>query len=143
MSAIKNLIKKVVFLFLSAEKKEVMRVLQDYSVAFMTFEPQNVLGYFERPMMFLSDNGPSVYKNSEEITTFLKNYMAHLQDEEYAKDDLSKFRIKTLTPNVVVTSFNLVRVNKAGNPFDKMGATYTWRKTNDSWKVVIGVLLSH
>jgi NTF2-like protein (DUF6841) len=143
MGFFKAIAQKVFIFFLSKEKKEVMKTLNDYADAFMTFESVNVLGYFDRPMMFLSDTGPAVYETEDEIVAFLDAYMADLQAKEYASDNLSKFSLKTLTPKVAVTSFNLVRVNKSGVAFNHMGAQYTWRKTDGSWKVIIGVLLTH
>ncbi len=143
MGFIKNLIAKIFFFFLSSEKKEVVKTLQDYAAAFMTFNPENVLGYFEKPMLFLEDGGPKIFTTDEDITAFLTEYMAMLKQKEYAKDELSGFHIKTLTSDVAVTSFNLVRINKSGKAFNNDGAMYTWRKTNGSWKVIIGVLLSH
>ena len=143
MAFLKQLIQKVALLFLSKEKKEVIKTLQDYADAFMTFKPENVLGYLDRPLTFLSDDGPHIYSNDEEITVFLQGYMDELQSKEYARDDLSHFHLKTLTPTVAVTSFSLVRYNKDNQPFNNMGAMYTWRKTGGSWRCIIGVLLSH
>ena len=127
---------------MAAEKKEVMELLDNYSKAFMTFEPKSVIDYFNQPMLYLSDDGANVFKNKEEITTFLKNYMTNLKDKEYAQDELSNFNIITLTTTVAVTAFNLVRVNKAGEAFDRMGAMYMWRKSDGRWRLIIGVLLS-
>ncbi len=143
MDSIKALMQKIFIFFLSKEKKEVMKTLQDYADAFMTFQPVNVLGYFDGTLTFLNDSGMEIYQSDEEITKFLQDYMADLKSKEYVKDDLSKFSLKTLTSNVAVTSFNLVRFNKSGQAFGDFSAMYTWRKTDGSWKVVIGVLLTN
>lgn len=143
MGFLKQLIQKIAFLFLSAEKKEVIRTLQDYADAFMTFKPENVLGYFHKPMMFLEDTGCQIFETDEQITQFLEDYMKELQKNDYSKDELSGFHIKTLTSSVAVTSFNLVRVNKSGKSFFDGGAMYTWEKSDGAWRVIIGVLLSH
>lgn len=143
MKALKQLIARIAYVFMSKEKQQVIDTLQAYADAFMTFDPRNVMGYFDQPMMFLSDDGPAVFETDAEITQFVQKYMDHLQEENYATDDLSKFHLKTLTPDVAVTSFNLVRRNQQGEPFDRMGAMYTWRKRGGTWKCVIGVLLSH
>lgn len=143
MSFLKNLIEKIVFFFMSTEKKEVVTTLKDYADAFMTFDPDNVMGYFDKPMMFLADDGPHIFQTDSEIRTFVSDYMAMLKKNDYATDKLSKFHLKSLTPNVAVTSFNLVRLNSAGKAFNNDGAMYTWRKTNGSWKCIIAVLLSH
>ena len=143
MNAIKNLIKNIVFLFLSREKKEVIETLQAYADAFMTFDPGNAIGYFETPMLYLSDDSVKVFESSKEILAYVGEVMNDLKANKYAKDVLSKFHIKSLTPTVAVTSFNLVRIDSDGDAFAHMGAMYTWRKTQGSWKVAIGVLLSH
>ena len=142
MGRLKDLIQQIVFVFLSAEKKDVIVTLQDYAAAFMTFDPENVLGYFDLPMTFLSDDGMVIFNTRDDIASFVSGLMQELQTNEYAKDDLSKFHIKTLAPDAAVTSFHLVRVNKAGEAFGRFNAVYTWRKTNESWKLVIAVLLS-
>jgi hypothetical protein len=142
MKLIKNLITRILVLFLPREQKEVVAVLQNYAAAFLTFQPNNVIGYFDRPLFMLLDTGPEVFDTTEQVTAYLDGYMKNLQDQHYATDDLTKMRLKTLTRNVVVTSFHLVRVNTSGQPFNSMNAMYTWRKTDGQWKVIIGVLLS-
>lgn len=143
MGFLKQAIAKLVFVFLSREKKEVIKTLQDYADSFMTFDPDNVLGYFDNPMLYLSDDGPTVFEGRDEIRKYVSGLMKTMTDEGYAKDDLSKFHIKTLAPDVAVTSFHLERLDTKGKSLGKFGAMYTWRKSDDSWKVVIGVLLSH
>ena len=142
MQTIKNLIKQIVLLFLPAEQKEVVAVLESYATAFLTFKPGNVIGYFDQPLTLLLDTGPEVLGTPAQVTEYLQGYMKNLQDEHYATDVLTKMRLKTMTKNVVVTSFHLVRVNTSGQPFNSMNAMYTWRKTDGQWRVIIGVLLS-
>ena len=142
METIKNLIKQIVLLFLPAEQKEVVAVLESYAAAFLTFKPGNVIGYFDQPLTLLLDTGPEVLGTPAQVTEYLQGYMKNLQDEHYATDVLTKMRLKTMTKNVVVTSFHLVRVNTSGQPFNSMNAMYTWRKTDGQWRVIIGILLS-
>jgi ketosteroid isomerase-like protein len=142
MKTIKNLIAQVVLLFLPREQKEVIAVLKSYAAAFLTFKPANVIGYFDQPLTMLLDTGPEVFNTTEQVTGFLQGYMNNLQDEHYATDNLTRMRLRTITSNVVVTSFHLVRVNTSGQPFNSMNAMYTWRKTDGQWRVIIGVLLS-
>jgi len=117
METIKNLIKQIVVLFLPPEQKEVIAVLESYAAAFLTFKPCNVIDYFDRPLTLLLDTGPEAFDTTEQVTGYLQSYMKNLQDEHYATDVLTKLRLKTITKNVVVTSFHLVRVNTSGQPF--------------------------
>lgn len=142
MKTIKDLITRVVLLFLPREQKEVVAVLQSYAAAFLTFKPNNVIGYFDQPLTMLLDTGPEVFDTTEKVTAYLQSYMKNLQDEHYKTDVLTRMRLRTITGNVVVTSFHLVRVNTSGEPFNSMNAMYTWRKTGGQWRVIIGVLLS-
>jgi ketosteroid isomerase-like protein len=142
MNTIKNAIQQIVVLFLPAEQKEVIAVLQDYAAAFLTFKPSNVIGYFDQPLTLLLDTGPEVFDTEEKVTAYLQQYMKGLQDKHYATDVLTRMRLRTITESVVVTSFHLVRVNTSGQSFDSMNAVYTWRKTDGRWRVIIGVLLS-
>jgi SnoaL-like domain len=142
MEAIKNLIKQIVILFLPAEQREVISVLESYAAAFMTFKPSNVIGYFDQPLSLLLDTGPEVFDSEAKVTKYLEGYMKELQDKHYATDVLTKMRLKSVTTTCVVTSFHLVRVNTSGEPFNDMNAVYTWRKTDGQWRVIIGVLLS-
>ncbi len=143
MGFLKEQSQKLAYHFFSNEKKEVVDTMTDYAAAFMTFVPENVLGYFEVPMMFLSDDGPVIFHTREEIHGYIAGLMQQFKDQNYVKDDLSHFHIKTLSPDVAITSFHLVRINRAGEPFGKFGAMYTWRKTEGTWKLVIAVLISH
>lgn len=143
MGFLKEQIQKLAYHFLSKEKKEVVDTLTDYAAAFMTFVPENVLGYFELPMMFLSDDGPVLFHTREEVHEYVAGLMKQLKDQDYARDDLSHFHIKSLSPEVVITSFHLMRIDRTGASFGKFGATYTWRKTDGAWKLVIAVLISH
>jgi hypothetical protein len=142
METIKNAIEQILALFLPAEQKEVVAVLQSYAAAFLTFKPSNVIGYFDQPLTLLLDTGPEVFDTEEKVTAYLQQYMKGLQDKHYATDVLTRMRLRTITKSVVVTSFHLVRVNTSGQPFDSMNAVYTWRKTDGQWRVIIGVLLS-
>jgi len=155
MSSLKALAQKIFMFFLSKEEREVMKTLTDYADAFMTFEPVNVLGYLDQPLTFVSDSDPEViaaggptstthiYSNEEEITAFLQAYMDDMVAKHYAKDKLSGFKLQRLTKEVIVTSFNLIRINSSGEPFCDMGAAYTWRKSDGNWKCTVGILLSH
>ncbi len=142
MKTIKNLVAQIVLLFLPPEQKEVIATLKRYAAAFLTFKPDNVIGYFDRPLTLLLDTGPEAFDTTEQVTAYLQGYMKNLQDQHYATDVLTRMRLKTITRNVVVTSFHLVRVNASGQPFNSMNAMYTWRKTDGQWRVIIGVLLS-
>ncbi|MEX2399843.1 MAG: nuclear transport factor 2 family protein [Rhodothermales bacterium] len=142
MGTLKNLVQKIVFIFLPSEQKEVIVTLQDYAESFMAFEPEGVLGYFDLPMTFLSDDGTVIFTSRQEIATYVSGLMHDLKEAEYARDKLSKFRINALSPNVAVTSFHLVRVNRSGESIGRFRAAYTWRKSDGAWKLVIAVLMT-
>jgi hypothetical protein len=142
MDTIKNLIKRIFILFLPAEQREVIGVLESYAEAFLTFKPSNVMGYFDQPLTMLLDTGPAVFDTEEKVLNYLASYMKDLQDKHYSEDVLTRMHLKSLTKTCVVTSFHLVRMNASGQPFGDFGAMYTWRKTNGQWRVIIGVLLS-
>ena len=101
MEAIKNLIKQIVILFLPAEQREVISVLESYAAAFLTFKPSNVIGYFDQPLSLLLDTGPEVFDSEAKVTKYLEGYMKELQDKHYATDVLTKMRLKSVTTTCV------------------------------------------
>ncbi len=142
MDTIKNLIKRIYIMFLPAEQREVIGVLESYAEAFLTFKPSNVIGYFDLPLTMLLDTGSAIFDSEEKVLNYLASYMKDLQDKHYASDVLTKSHFKSITKTCVVASFHLVRVNASGQPFGDFGAMYTWHKTDGKWKLIIGVLLS-
>lgn len=142
MDKIKTFFERIAIFFMAKEKQEVIATLESYAEAFLTFKPNNVIGYFDKPLTMLLDDGPHVFDTEEKILAYLASYMKDLQDKHYAHDKLTKSHFKSISKTCVVASFHLVRVNTSGQPFGDFGAMYTWHKTDGKWKLIIGVLLS-
>jgi ketosteroid isomerase-like protein len=118
----------------------IVRTYEDYFRAFQTLDPQAVLSYYHAPCLFLSPHGVVVAGTVGETQTLLAGMMKGLQARGYAKSRYADLHVKRLSESAAMLSTRVVRLKSGEEELERFGATYTFRRIETGWKIVVLVI---
>lgn len=108
-----------------------------YFRAFQTLDPEAVIPYYHVPCMLLAPQGVLVVATAAEARTLFAGMMKGLEARGYAKSESAGLRVTRLSDDTAVLSTRVVRLKADGDELERFGATYSLRRTDAGWKIVV------
>jgi ketosteroid isomerase-like protein len=125
----------------SLEEPVIVETYGDYFRAFQSLEVDRVLPYYHLPCLFVSPLGVSLVIAAQDGQALLGGMMKGLAARGYAWSEWADLVVKRLSDDLALLSTRVRRLKADGQALETFGATYTFRKTEGGWKIV--VLLVH
>ena len=113
---------------------------EQYVDAFHTLVPATALSYLHVPCLFLGPRGFRVMVSEAENEAFLANVMRDLKARNYDHSEITDFQVAQTSDAAAFLSVKRVRYLKTGEEMERLGETYTLRRVNDSWKIVVAMV---
>ena len=112
--------------------------MNDYVSAFGSLDPQRVLPYYHEPLTLVTASRVVVMASRADIeASLLKPLYARLKDAGWdGRSTWAQMHVKQVAAGLAVASGLTIRHKLGGQELERVGATYTRRKTNDGWKIV-------
>jgi ketosteroid isomerase-like protein len=136
--------------YVKCEKEPVMPIVRDtaaitqtftdYIHTFQTLDPQATLSYCHTPCMFISPQGVRVMATQVEAAALFTQVMEGLKARRYARSELTDLHVHQMSENTAFVSVGRVRYATAGEELERLGETYTFRKTEAGWKIVVAMI---
>ena len=127
-------------MLMAGDEVVITQTYTDYVRAFHTLDPQAILPYCHVPCMFISSQGVRVMTTPAELEDFLTRMMAGLKARGYARSEITDLQVKQMSDHVAFLSVSRVRYTTDGQELERLGETYTLRKTDDGWKIVVATV---
>jgi hypothetical protein len=119
---------------------EIQKTFVAYAEAFNTLEPTAVEDFFNKPSMLMTSGEYVVMAHSEAVLGVFKKLMNSLKAKDFKESKVLSLEIKQLSDNQGLVVGTAKRFDKAGQEIEHFGFTYTLRKVDNKWKIIIGVL---
>ncbi|WP_019501675.1 hypothetical protein [Pseudanabaena sp. PCC 6802] len=112
-----------------------------YAGAFNKLYPTEVAPFFHLPSMLMTSSQVVVMNNSIEVLGVFTVLMDGLRSRNFAKSKIiGDLEIKQLSDNQGQVVGVAKRFDQEDKEIEHFGFTYTLRKVEDKWKIIVGVL---
>ena len=123
----------------------IQQVFQQYADAFQGLKPAKVLPFFHFPAMLISPEKAAVIGNPILGYFGFKKAMKGLKRRGFTRSEAESLSVQQLSDNMAIVTGLVVRYKKCKGDrketfLECFNLTYTMRKVNSSWKIVVGVL---
>jgi len=126
------------------EKELIIQTYKDYVQDFQSLEPKTILPYYHIPSISISDRGVQVMSTPTDIEKTFAGTMEILKQQKYARTDIIEIHVRQMSKVLALVSVDLERYTEdreqIGGPGKTYPFTYTFRKTEEGWKVVVVML---
>jgi ketosteroid isomerase-like protein len=123
------------------ENEEVItQTYTNYVQAFQTLNARAVHSYCHVPCMLISPQGVRVMTTSTEIEALFARLLEDLKARSYARSEVTDLYVRQMSETIAFLSVSRVRYKTDGQELERLGETYTFRKTPDGWKIVVATM---
>ena len=114
---------------MAGDEKIIAQIFTDYIQAFQTLNPRAVLSHCAVPCVFISPQGVVVMTNPMEIEI--------LNARGYGWSELADLRVSQMSDTIAFVSVSRVRYKTDKHELERLGETYTLRKSDGAWKIAV------
>jgi ketosteroid isomerase-like protein len=115
----------------------IARTYADYFEAFQRLEPEAVLPYCHTPFMVLAPSGVMAVTGQAEARDLFGEMMKGLRERGYARSAWRSLGVHQLSESTAMVSAGVVRYRADDSVLERFGATYTLRRTDAGWMIVV------
>jgi len=117
-----------------------IQTFTDYIQTFQTLDPHATVPYCHTPCMFISPQSVRVMATAAGVAALFTQVMAGLKARSYARSELTDLHVHQMSENAAFVNVSRVRYATGGQELERLGETYTLRKTEDGWKIVVAMI---
>lgn len=122
------------------QTKEILLAFGNYSKAFQTLDPKEAVPYFHKPGMFITADGVQVMAEEAQVTVLLQKVMNQLQAKAYDRTETKNINVRQLSDILAVVTADAIRYKKDGTELERFSITYTMRKTEKTWQIIVAII---
>jgi len=120
----------------------ILSTFQNYAQAFETLKPSAVLPFYHYPAILISEQKPVKITNAIVGWVTFKIAMLLLKWRGYHYGKTESLEVRQLRDDLAIVTGTVIRYKKDGGELERFDLNYTLRKINQSWKIVVGALLT-
>jgi ketosteroid isomerase-like protein len=125
---------------MAREEEAITQTFTHYIQTFQRLDPHATLPYFHVPCMFIAAQGVRVLATAADVEALLAQVMEGLKARSYARSELMDFHVKQMSGNTALVSVSRVRYATDGRELERLGETYTLRRTEGGWKIAVAMI---
>jgi ketosteroid isomerase-like protein len=122
------------------DERAITETFTRYVQAFQTLNPQAVLPYCHVPCLLISPQGVRLMETPAEVEALFARMIEGLQSRRYARSEVTDLHVSQMSEHIAFVSVSRVRYNTDGQELERLGETYTLRKTDDGWKIAVATV---
>ena len=111
-----------------------------YARQFETLDPKAVSACYHQPCMVISPQGVVALATHTDVAGFFERLMKDLQARGYKTTEFEGLKATSLSSIVSVVTGVLIWRTSAGDELERAGVTYTVRRRDSSWEIVVTVI---
>ena len=116
------------------EKNKILNILAKHNYDLIDQNHINASNYFSFPFSFNDNNETKIALNERELKKIFKKLRRNLA-KDYSHSDWKKMNVKLLNDNIAIVNAMFSRINKNNESYYTGAALYSFRKTNNTWKI--------
>jgi len=125
---------------MAREEEAITQTFSNYVQTFQTLDPHATLFYFHIPCMFIPPQGVRVLATAADVEALLTQVMESLKARSYARSELMDRYVKQMSGNTALVSVSRIRYTTDGRELERVGETYTLRRTEAGWKIAVAMI---
>ncbi|MGH7929142.1 MAG: DUF6841 family protein [Candidatus Binatia bacterium] len=125
---------------MAREEEAIAQTFTNYIQTFQTLDPHATLPYFHVPCMFIPPQGVRVLATTADVEALLTQIMEGLKARSFARSVLVELHVKQMSGNAALVSVSRIRYATDGRELERLGETYTLRRTEDAWKIAVAMI---
>ena len=125
---------------MAREEEAITQTFTKYIQTFQTLGPHATLPYFHVPCMFIPPQGVRVLATAADVEALLTQVMEGLKARSYARSELTDLHVHQMSENTALVSVSRVRYKSDGQELERLGETYTLRRTEGGWKIAVAMI---
>jgi ketosteroid isomerase-like protein len=123
----------------------IQKTFEQYAEAFQPLEPAKVLPFFHFPAMLISPEKAAVIGNSIIGYFGFRKAMTELKRRCFTRSETELLDVQQLSDNLAIVTGLVIRYKQCKKEqqetvLECFNLTYTMRKVNGSWKIIVGAL---
>jgi len=125
------------------EKQRVGQALDTfrrYAEAFQSLDPKAVARHFFEPALLITPIGVTAPRTIADVEHAYAHMMADLPAQGYAGTEFSSLAERQLSDDLAVVTGTGVWKKATGEEFAPFGMSYTLRRTEDTWRIVVAII---
>jgi ketosteroid isomerase-like protein len=122
------------------DERAITKTFTGYVQAFQTLNPPTVLPYCHAPCLLISPQGVRLMETPAEVEALFARMFEGLQARRYARSEVTDPHVNQVSEHIAFVSVSRVRYATDGQELERLGETYTFRKTDDGWKIVVATV---
>ena len=128
---------------MNSEKETIIQTYRDYVQDFQSLDPKAILPYYHAPCISISSREVRVMATLSDIEESFAGNMEILRQNKYARTDIIEIHVRKMSTGLALVSVDLERYTsdgeRLGGPTRTYPYTYTLRKVDDNWKIVVAM----
>src|SRR5215468_4699735 len=125
---------------MAREEEAITQTFTNYTQTFQTLDPHATLSYFHIPCMFIPPQGVRVLGTAADVEALLTQVMEGLKARSYGRSELMDRYVKQMSGNTALVSVSRIRYATDGRELERVGETYTLRRTEAGWKIAVAMI---
>ena len=123
-----------------AVAREALEVFIAYNKSFITLQPEMATPFFHEPAIFMSPQGVIVMTSAALALGVVSKIMADLKARQYKYTQLKNLSVRQLSGGLAMVTADGYRYTTEGQELDRYSLTYTLRKVENGWKIIVAIL---
>ena len=125
---------------MAREQQSIIQTFNNYIQTFQRLDLHMTLPYFHVPCMFIPPQGVRVLATTADVEALLTQVMEGLKARNYARSELTELHAHQMNENTALVSVSRVRYKTDGEELERLGETYTLRRTEGGWKIAVAMI---
>jgi ketosteroid isomerase-like protein len=113
-----------------------------YTKAFQSLDAVAVAAHYHEPAMMISPDGVHAFSNAAAVSQGYARVMADLSSKRYSRTAFSPIEERRLSEDVSLLTGSGSWIDSDGRPLMAFGMTFTLRRVENIWKIVVAIVHS-
>ena len=109
----------------------------EYAGALIGARADIMVPFFQLPCLVVLPERVMTLSTGAEIEELFSHLIERLKARGYARSEYIHLYVRQLSESQALTSGVIARYTASGEEFERQGATYIYRKTDDGWKIAV------
>jgi ketosteroid isomerase-like protein len=122
------------------DEEAITQAFKNYIQVFQSLDPHATLPYFHLPCIFIPPQGVRVLLTAAEVAALLTQIMEGLKARDYARSEVLDLHVNRMSGNTALVTVSRVRYATDGRELERFGETYTLRRIEAGWKILVAMI---
>jgi ketosteroid isomerase-like protein len=126
-----------------AQSGPAIEAFRSYTRAFQALDARAVAQHFNEPALLITPDAVIPLATGAAVEQAYARVMAELPAKGYARTEFSGLAERRLSDDLAIVAGAGIQKTASGEALSRFGLTYTLRRTNETWRIVVASIHDH